>query len=100
VSSADAGPGDEPERRPRVFRCVDCKAPIDELVIANGCPDCGAPIGDDRYLIDEVSTDLLEELREDADGCLNCEAPTDQVFCTTGCSAEWFRAYTDMELIR
>jgi len=37
VSSADA----EGERRPRVFRCVDCKAAIDELVIASGCPDCG-----------------------------------------------------------
>lgn len=97
MSSETADAGDD--RRPRVFRCVDCKAAIDELVIASGCPDCGAPIGDDRYLIDEVSTDLLEELREDADGCLNCEAPTDQVFCTQGCSAEWFRAYTDMELI-
>jgi len=100
VSSEPADVDVSDERRPRVFRCIECKAAIDELVIASGCPDCGAPIGDDRYLIDEVSTDLLEELREDREGCLNCEAPTDQVFCTTGCSAEWFRAYTDMELIR
>lgn len=95
MSSGDA----EEERRPRVFRCVDCKAAIDNLVIADGCPECGAAIGDDRYLIEEVSQGLLEELTEKADGCLNCEAPTDQTFCTTDCSREWFRAYTDMELI-
>jgi len=89
-------PGD---RSPRVFRCVDCKAAIDNLVIADGCPECGAAIGDDRYLIEEVSQDLLTKLGEEADGCLNCEAPTDQVFCTTECNADWFRAYTDMELI-
>lgn len=87
------------ERRPRVFRCVDCKAAIKELVLADGCPDCGARIGDDRYLIEEVTEDLLTGLRDEADGCINCGGETGRVFCSLECSDEWFRAYTDMELI-
>lgn len=92
----------QPIRLPRVFRCIECKAVIEELVIASECPDCGAPIGDDRFLIDSVSKDLLLELRAESDGCLCCGDETggeEQVFCETECSKEWFRKYTDMELI-
>lgn len=80
---------------PRVYLCLECDAPIPDLVIATECEECGHPIGDDRYLIDSVSTELLEEIRADADGCINCGADTDSVFCSTQCSERWFSTYTD-----
>jgi len=83
---------------PRVYRCLNCKAPIADLVIAPACEECGQHIGEDKYLIDSVSTELLEEVSDAREGCITCGADTDQVFCCTDCNEEWFATYTDAYL--
>lgn len=94
-AETDGGAADDV---PRVYRCLECKAPIGDLAIAPACEECGARIGDDRYLIDSVSPGFLAELREETDGCLNCGADTDTVFCCTGCNQDWMAKYTDAYL--
>lgn len=92
AATDDAG-GEE-----RVYRCLDCKAPIPDVVIASRCEACGAALGDDRFLIEAVTPALLRGVRAERDGCINCGASTGSVFCSTGCNEDWFATYTDAYL--
>lgn len=82
----------------KVHRCLDCKAPIPDVVIAADCEVCGARLGEDRFLIASVTPELLREVRAEREGCINCGASTDSVFCSTGCNEDWFATYTDAYL--
>lgn len=86
---------------PKVHRCVKCKAPVADVVIATSCEDCGWHFGADGFLIESVDQELLRELRAEADGCLTCGDPTGSArdpFCSTECNEQWFSAYTDAYL--
>lgn len=99
--SAESKGGDGVDGQPRVHRCVRCKWPIPDVVIAKRCERCGKILGDDKFLIESVDQALLREVREEADGCLNCGWETDHdtdPFCSTDCSENWFSKYTDAYL--